>query len=324
MSSERLPLVELISDEQILSIVHAAFGNQTEIIDCQYISAGHNNTLYDIKTINPDHHMVLRIAPRDDRLNFRYERDLTLTEPVKYRLLSQAEIPTGRVLVVDGSKSVIDRNYIILDYINAVPLNHPSVPAEVRPYIMRKAGEHLATMHSITTDKFGWITPDGSIRGNDSWAEVFGELMIDTYKNCRTANLVSNAESDAALECFWNNRAAFDECRVPALTHNDIWDPNIMVKEKDGEWQIEAIIDMDGALFADREFEFAIWEGGDPELLLGYKIPPDKSPNAMLRKKFYRMQLYIHYSWFYLVYSIDQEFQATAKKVSMDILKELL
>jgi hypothetical protein len=97
-----------------------------------------------------------------------------------------------------------------------------------------------------------------------------------------------------------------------------------MVKEKDGEWQIEAIIDMDGALFADREFEFAIWEGGDPELLLGYKIPPDKSPNAMLRKKFYRMQLYIHYSWFYLVYSIDQEFQATAKKVSMDILKELL
>jgi aminoglycoside phosphotransferase (APT) family kinase protein len=321
--SETPQLVKFVSEDQVLAMIRASFGDQTEITCCHPILGGQYNTLYDIETQNPDHHVVLRIAPSSDLPLRRYERTMMLAEPHMYDLLRNAGVPTGKILSTDGSRTIIDRDYLIMDFIEAVPVNHPSVPEDVRPHIMRKAGEYTKVMHSIMADKFGWITPDGSVRGSTSWAEAFGELMVETYTNCQDTGIITGDQADMALECYWKNRDIFDECKIPSFVHNDLWAPNIMVREKDEEWQIEAIIDADRSLFADREFEFAIWENGDKNLLSGYGIPPDKSPNAMLRKRFYSMQLYMQYSWFYLVLMSDPGFQATAKKIALDILQEL-
>lgn len=324
MSVEEPQLIELLSDDQILSIMCATFGEQTEVVECSQIHGGHFNTLYDVKTVNPDHRVVLRVAPRDNPALLRYERTMMLTEPVIYNLMRQAGVPTSQVFAVDGSKTIIDRDYMILDYIDAVPMNHQSVPADTRPQIMREVGRYTALMHGITGDKFGRIMPDGTVMGSESWAEVFGEIMAETLEKSIEAGMINPTDADVALGCYGGYRAAFDECCSPVLVHNDIWDPNILVKEKDGSWQIEAIIDADRAIFADREFEFILWDNPDQDLMSGYNRPLDTSENAALRRKFYRMQLYMLYAWFYLVMKPSPDFQAVAKKIAMDTLGELV
>ncbi|HOM71458.1 MAG TPA: aminoglycoside phosphotransferase family protein [Armatimonadota bacterium] len=324
MSGEGKCLTEEVSQDQILSIMQDLFGKQTEIADCSPILGGHYNQLFDITVKNPARHVVLRVAPGDDRPLRRYEQTMMLAEPYVYNYIRQAGVPTIDILKVDGSRSIIDRDYIVMDYIDAVQMNHPSVPEEVHPRIMQDVGRYTAMIHGVTEEKFGWVMPDGSIRGSKSWTEVFGELMVETYDNCKNAEIITADEAAAALDCYHKYRAAFDECKVPALIHNDIWAPNIMVKEIDGEWQIVAIIDADRALFADREFEFVLYDNPNPDFMLGYGIPPDTSENAMIRKKFYRMQLYMQYSWFYLVMTPSPSFQPVARKIAMDTLQELL
>ena len=324
MASDKPQPTESVSDEQIASIIRASFGSRAEVARCQPIRGGHCNTLYDIETLNPARHIVLRIAPHDSRSLARPDRTTILAAPVVYDLMKRAGVPTPEVVAVDGSRSVIDRDYIITAYVDAVPMHDPSVPPDARPLLMREVGRYMAQMHTITGDRFGWIAPDGTVMGSESWAEVFGELLAETCeKNCE-AGVLSDADAELVLGCYRNRRAVFEKCSPPVLVHNDIWDPNILVKQRNGEWHVEAIIDTDGALFAEREFEFALWDGADPDLLSGYGTPLDASPDAVLRRKFYRMQLYMIYAWFYLVMKPNPGFQASAKKIAMDVLQDLL
>lgn len=324
MSSSPPTLIEPVDAERILSAIRAAVGGDARIVAQRPMDGGHFNTLYDIETENPAGRVVLRIAPSGQTLLRDYERAMMLAEPLIYDIIARAGVPTARVVTVDGSRSVIPYDYMIADYIDAVTLRHPSVPAEARAGLMREAGGYLARIHSIRGDTFGWIMPDGGIRGSGSWAEVFGELLVEMCEKTREAGIFSHAQTDSAVELYWSHRSVFDECREPVLVHNDIWDPNILVAEKDGVWRIEAIIDADRALFADREFESALWDEPNNDLLAGYGTPLDPSPNAALRREFYRMQLYMQYAWFYLLLRPTPDFQAHSKKLVTDTLRKLL
>jgi len=316
-------LVEKVGDDQIRSIIQASLGSQTEVAECRFMDGGQFNTSYEITTRNPAQHVVLRIAPRLDRSPLRSGRDTLLAQPVIQRLLQQAGVPTAQVLTADGSRALIDRDYMIVDYIDAVPMNHPWVGAGARPQLRREVGRCVARMHGISADRFGRIMPDGAVRGSASWAEVFGEILTDTCGQSFAAGVISGGDVDAALGLYRAQRAVFDECRAPVLVHNDIWDPNILVRQNDGHWRIAALIDADGALFAEREFEFALWDEADADLLSGYGRPLDASASAALRRAFYRLQLYLIYAWFYLVLTPNPAFQASARRTALDTLHAL-
>ncbi len=322
ISVQTYQLIEPLTDDQLLSVIRASLGSRAEIVDCSRLEGGMFNTSYSIRTRNPSHHVVLRVAPRSEYPIRRYERTMILTEPYIYKLIKQLGIPTVNVLAVDGSRSVIDRDYLIMEYIDAVQLRHPSVPVEVQPYIMREVGRYTALMHEVTAEKFGWIMPDNSIRGSESWAEVFGELLAEMCVNCCETGVINQADADAALSFYWKNRSVFDECRRPSFVHNDIWDTNILVSEKDGRWKIEAIIDAERALYADPEFEYAIRDESNKDLMLGYSRHLDPSPNAVLRRKFYHLELHMLYAWYHLVMYPSPDFQAHAARVVMEILNE--
>ncbi len=323
MQDEAPRLIDHVHPDQILSAIRAALGEQAEITSVRRIDGGHFNTLYDIETQSPERRVVLRIAPSGQTLLRDYERTMMLAEPFIYDLIDRAGVPTAHVVAVDGSRSIIPYDYMIIDYIDAVSMRHPSVPEDVRPQLMREAGGFLAQIHGIKGDRFGWIMPDGQIRGSQSWADVFGELLAEMCALTREAGIFPKSDTDAMLECYQRHRVAFDECREPVLVHNDIWDPNILVRERDGEWRVEAIIDADRALFADREFESALWDEANPDLLAGYGIPLDPSPAAVLRREFYRMQIYMQYAWFYLLLRPTPDFQAHSVRVVNEALGKL-
>jgi aminoglycoside phosphotransferase (APT) family kinase protein len=203
-------------------------------------------------------------------------------------------------------------------------MSHPSVPAEARPGLWREVGEYTAVIHRITGEKFGRIKPDGTVNGGASWAEVFGEMLADICGKARDAGVITVEQFDAALQYYWDHRTVFDEVRTPTLVHWDIWDPNILVRQRNGSWHVQAIIDADRALYADREFEFVLWDTADADMLAAYGTPLDMSDNAVLRRKIYRMQLYMIYAWFYLVALTSPDFQAYSKGVVMEVMGELM
>jgi aminoglycoside phosphotransferase (APT) family kinase protein len=270
MSVQVSLVTEPVSEDQILSAIRASLGARAEVLNCTQMHGGHFNTLYDIETSSPAERVILRIAPRDDWPLYSFERTMMLGEPFVYDLIKRAGVPTTEVLAVDGSRSIIDRDYMIVRYIDALPLNDPSVPRDVRPLIMRELGAYTARIHGISGALFGRILPDGTIGGSESWAEVFGELLVEMLTKGCEAEIICRADSDSVIEYYWDHRAIFDECDQPVLVHNDIWDPNILIKQNGDGWAIEAIIDADRALFADREFESVLWDNPDNDLLAGY------------------------------------------------------
>ena len=324
MSDHETRLVAPVSDEQIGAMIRAAFGPQAVVVTRRFIATGHFNTSYELQTADPAHHVVLRIAPPPDRPLFRFERTILSAEPLNYARIRAAGVPTAEVLAQDCSCVVIDRHFLVIKFIDAVSMNHASVPADARPPLRRQLGAYMARLHAQTDAQFGWPLADGSIRGSARWSDVFGELLTETCDKARAAGVLSAADYATALECYAGRRAVFDECRTPAFVHTDIWDPNVLVRQTDGVWQIAALIDADHAFFAEPEFEFALWDAPDEHLLAGYGRPLDLRPSAVLRRTFYRFQLYLIYAWFYLVMTPNPAFQPEAQRIALETLQELV
>ncbi len=313
----------LLKTEEISAVIRAAFGNQAQVANCKQMHGGHYNTLYQIRTKNPDRHVVLRVAPRDDEAVGQYAKAVLMSERFKYDLLEAAGVPTSRAILADGTKTVIDRDYMLVDYIEATPLSDPSIPAEARPGIMREVGRLLARMHSITRVKYGKVMSDGSIKGSHKWFSFFGELLREVSEKCSTAGVFSEYEIASILDCYTKNREIFDSCGEPVFVHNDIWDPNILISKENNSWRVRAIIDTDNAFFAESEFEFVLWDNPDPDLQEGYGIALDQSAEAILRREFYRMHLYMNYAWFYLLMRPSPDFQAESKGIVLSILHSI-
>lgn len=281
-------MIEAVTRYELAAMVRASFGKNARVVHCEMNKGGLFNASYRIKLKSPDTETILRVAPTAVDRMLRYERTMMLAEPRIYDLMRSAGVPVPRVLFVDGSRSIVLRDYIFLSYVDGVGLDDSSVSDQTRTRLLCTLGKFLAKMHGVTGDKYGWPTPDGGIRGSESWTEVFGSMLEEVAGRCSDAGVIGSGEATSISRRFARNSSLFDACKTPSLTHNDIWDPNVIVRNRNG-WRIAAIIDADRAMFADREFETALWGIKDPEFTKGYGKPLDSSDEAALRRRFYEL-----------------------------------
>jgi aminoglycoside phosphotransferase (APT) family kinase protein len=320
-------LIEPVSDECLSAIVRKALGPAAVIHESHLLTGGQFNTAYYLETRSPAERVVLRIAPPDDRRLFQYERGMMQAEPWIYRQLAAAGVPVPETIALDTSRDILDRVYIVQEYVDALPLNHSSVPPEARAQLMREAGKLTTRIHAIRGNEFGWPVGDGALRGGPTWRKVFGDLLAETCTEAAREGVISDADENAVLERFMGRRAAFDACIHPVLVHNDIWAPNILVAELDGEWSVRAIIDADRALFADREFEYILWDDDDAlhdDLMAGYGTPLDASRDARWRRLLYRFYWYLFAAWAYRAQIWRPDAQAWCQGVADTALRQIL
>ena len=261
------------------------------------------NTCYHVRISNPDVEAILRIAPPDEKPLFSYERTMMSAEPHIYDMIRAAGVPMPEILSLDLSRTASSRPFMFVKFIDSVRLNDPSIPQSAKPGLQRELGRYTSMIHGITGTRFGWPEADGGIRGDESWASVFIGLIEEMRNRLVDAEIISADESMRIGDVLESRRDIFDMIREPRLVHNDIWAPNVMVHERDGEWRIAAILDADRAMFADREMEYAVWDWDDADTSFheGYGMPPDRSPEGDFRRLFYKLYLFMFCAWAYRV-----------------------
>jgi len=119
---------------------------------------------------------------------------------------------------------------------------------------------------------------------------------------------------------FSANRELFDEITVPSLVHNDLWDPNVLVRrDEDGELHIAALIDADRAVYADREYEFIVYEN-HPSFMKGYGYEFSMDLHSRARRTAYQMMLSFLCTF---VYEIQLELPESVEWCKRDALHQL-
>lgn len=320
-------LIEPVSDDCLAAIVRKTFGPNALLHESRLLTGGQFNTAYCLETRNPTERVVVRIAPPADRKLIHYERGIMAAEPWIYEQMAAAGVPVPRTIALDTSRTILDRVYIVQEYVDALPMNHASVPTEARHALMREAGRLTTRIHAIRRDEFGWPVGDGTVRGGPSWTKVFGDLLTETCLEASKVEIVSVADATAVLSRFDDRRTAFDACVEPVLVHNDIWAPNILVGEAGGEWTVRAIIDADRAVFADREFEYILWDDDDDlqdDFRAGYGTPLDPSDGARFRRLFYRFYWYLFAAWVYRAQVVRPDAQAWSQSIAEAALRDIV
>ncbi len=250
------------------------------------VGGGLFNTTYKVVTDNPRRELVIRVGPVNRELLLPYERHLMDAEAHVSRRLSAAGIPTPRLVACDTMKTVIDRDYMITEYMDSVALTNGSVPGEWHDALYEESGRIMRQFHAIKGEKFGRIGDFYRGKSYDTWPEFLLSHIAEIGALCVEREVFEPEFIDRVIGMYHRCVPLFEVITEPMLTHADIWAGNILVKEFDDGWHVTAIIDADRAVYGDIDFELGSpWIMGEP-FFRGYSPVPD-SPERRIRMKLY-------------------------------------
>jgi aminoglycoside phosphotransferase (APT) family kinase protein len=277
-----------LSRVEIERVVAKLYGGSAAIRECRLMKGGLFNTTYHIRTAADDQGVVLRVAPVNPQLLFDFEKRMMSAEPMFFKLLQARDIPTSEVVLYDDSSTVIEREYIVFRYIRSIPMNDPGVPEAARPGLYQEIGEMVAAMHQISSEAFGWQRPDDGLARYATWSAFLRRFAGEIAERAADQGVFEEGELKRFLAVFQEG-AVFDQITQPRMVHADLWEGNILVRENEGHWSVAAIIDLDRAVFGDKEMEFAYPEMINSDFLRGYGAGLDRSPEAVFRRKAYQL-----------------------------------
>ncbi|MGW4396421.1 phosphotransferase family protein [Amycolatopsis nivea] len=122
-----------------------------------------------------------------------------------------------------------------------------SLSARERKVLLEDLGEVTGRLHSIAGPHFG------DVLGGNQAASLRESVEAEVEALLPGAEVEQTAPADVLRSAFAGAAAQLDEsASVPALTHGDLWLPNILVR--DG--RITCVLDLEHAAYADRFRDF--------------------------------------------------------------------
>lgn len=260
--------------------------------ESRLLSGGLFNTTYLLTT--EESRVVLRLGPVNRQLLMPYEENLMEAEALVVELFRKNAIPTSRILAVDTSRALLDRDLMLVEYIPSAAMSAVELDGEGEARLCREVGALCRRIHSIPapehlTSPYGRVASVLAGQGRETWREaVLAELA--RWRRCaERAALFPKEILDRVDGCFQRFSPLLDiPGLTPRLVHGDLWYGNILV---DAEQKLAAVIDGDRAFFGDPEFELATgWMTG-ASFCQGYGRDPDPSEPGQLRRKIYKLLL---------------------------------
>ncbi len=257
------------------------------------IATGKFNTSYWV--FSGDEVLVLRIAPPDETVFLFYEKQMMRQEPdIHQRLLAHTTVPVAKIIAFDDSRSLIDRDYLLMERLPGTPWSAASDVDEDR--ILSQVGAYLAQTHQLKSERFGYLGAHRPMTPQPSWVDAFSVMWNKLIDDIERTGTYDGRESSWLRGLLERHRAIFDRPVASSLLHMDVWQQNILV-EPSGD--VTGVVDWDRALWGDPEIEFAVLDYcgiSKPAFWEGYGKARDWSPEARRRQLFYllyELQKYI-------------------------------
>jgi len=288
----------------------------------ELLSGGMFNTTYLI-TFRPGKKVVLRVGPINRHLLLPFEENLMSAEAYVYTLCKTINIPVSNVIVCDSTKAVIDRDYMIVDYIESVALASLNVPEDVSKELHEKVGFFAKQLHTVTNTQFGRVSEVIQGKGCDKWSGCLKSEVEKFVLKVRNIDIYSENDLQRIRDVFVKNASLFDEIKMPHLVHADLWAGNVLVSQNDSEYSVAAIIDADRAVFGDVEFEFASeWMINDA-FLAGYGQSLSDEKDTVIRRKMYALIYNLNDSYICLAQYNNAQNSDNCRNTALQLLDEL-
>ena len=284
MANSNSFLFEELDRQTIASLIQEHTGSH--LADYSLQSGGLFNTTYKI-TLTDSRIMILRIGPVRPDLLMYYEKDMMAAEAFVFYAMEAAGIPCSHVVAIGR---VNDRDFMMVDYIESVPLSAAKLLEEDRGVVMKEAVDALSRLHLMTGPAYGRVAEVLCGRGHPDWYSHVLYEVETLMKQARSYGSFSAAEAEHLIACIRHCKDALSEVKRPTLCHSDLWGGNVLVKQTDDGWHLAAIIDMDRALYGDIDFDL-----GCPWFRHRDRFnEPKNTHNRRIRQAVYDMLFFIY------------------------------
>ena len=284
--NDQSSLYRELTEPELHSVIASVFPGEAPKT-YHLLSGGLFNTTY--RVVTEEHDVVLRMGPVHRELLLPYEHDLMAAEALTDRLCLENGIPASKVLHLDTSKTIIDRDFMVVDRIDSVPLSDPSIPEECKGALLRECGKLVQKLHQIQGNRFGRLAKIVAGKGFDNWYDAVESEFLDVFSKAEEFQVFDADLRDRVLAFLKNYKTALNTLTEPRLTHCDLWAGNILVQRNDDSYSVCAIIDGDRAMFGDPILDIATGWISTPDFLEGYGENAEKDEYSAARNQVYSL-----------------------------------
>lgn len=136
------------------------------------LDGGLFNTTYLVEYGSFHKKAVLRLGPVNRHLLMGFEENLMNAEVYTYSVCKTIGVPCSKVLICDTSKQLIDRGFMIVEYIPSIVMSKAEMTEERRNMLYRQMGICLTKFHQVTGDSFGFLSRICNGKKFDKWSDA--------------------------------------------------------------------------------------------------------------------------------------------------------
>ena len=318
-------LFATVTDSDIRAMLESAL--DTAPIKYRLMPGGLFNTTYFVKTADCGD-VILRVGPINRHLLLHFEHDMMEAEAIVYRLCAAHDIPASVLLAVDTSKTLLDRDFMIVRYIPSTTYKLSrtdyTYASEDVARLYRELGENIAKLHALTETKFGHVYDVAHGRGHDTWSGFLKHELEQLVITCAPHGILTEVDVAAMRDVLDCHTTILDEITVPRLIHADLGPNNLLIRTDTPTPTFGAFIDPDRAVWGDPDFDFAYmeWMRCD-ELWQGYGHTLATDDASLRRRLIYKMIRWVCNAFVWEVEYNRHDFMVGTVKEIREILTKL-
>ena len=247
---ESLTKVELAPAE-IEALAKAAFGSSARLLSATRSDEGWYNAGYalELNGSGPAR-AFLKVGPPPDLAVLTYEHRLMRAEAAALEAL--AEVPhVPALLASEFSGRLIASDWLVMAFAEGTMFSQarPAMSGAERIRVRRQIGETCGAANRIEGPAFGYRAQPRLHA--PSWRAAFGKMVEALFADARRFAAPLARSAEALAEAFERASPLLEGDYRPCLTHYDLWDKNVLVRQGPKGWELSGVVDWERGFFGD-------------------------------------------------------------------------
>lgn len=244
-----------IRKKELQTLVVSATQGTSPLKNTFEIKSGRFNTIYQIENNNSDYR-ILRIAPSTSLEVYAHESCLLKRELSVYAFLPLITEHVPKVIFADFTKKTINRDYIILSFIDGQIWESMQIKLSKQQNINLwiQLIRIIEMINKVEDKKYGFPSP---LKRYVSWKSALVNILGKMIQDLRKYSLEINGPEELLGLINRDNNYLFEISKAK-LTHGDLWPKNVLIKKSASGVKIVGIIDWERAFWGDPRAEWIL------------------------------------------------------------------